>query len=321
VPIPKYGFLFFYFEIFLLKTIGTVIATYNGEKYLEEQLDSIVNQSLKPDKIIVVDDCSIDGTISIIAKYKEKYPEMIIFEQNERNLGHKRTFERGISMCKTDYIALSDQDDIWEPDKTERCYCALEQNKDAKLCFHDFKLVDEEGNLFAKSYWESASISLPVSGAEARKRLVNLTNVVSGCAMFFSSDLKEHLLPMPDSKWSLHDWWIAVVAFFLGNPIIVKEALTRYRFHKNQVCSLALNIKRERKKRTLKEVPYKVKREVGRIIFRKRIAEMRLQEEKERKRALSQDVLKAIGMYEALSLNHISNEELSNLKDILESNI
>jgi hypothetical protein len=114
---------------------------------------------------------------------------------------------------------------------------------------------------------------------------------------------------------------IAVVAFFLGNPIIVKEALTRYRFHKNQVCSLALNIKRERKRRTLKEVPYKVKREVGRIIFRKRIAEMRLQEEKERKRALSQDVLKAIDMSEALSLNHISNEELSNLKDILESNI
>jgi glycosyltransferase involved in cell wall biosynthesis len=136
VSIPKYGFLFFYFEIFLLKTIGTVIATYNGEKYLEEQLDSIVNQSLKLDKIIVVDDCSIDGTISIIAKYKEKYPEMIIFEQNERNLGHKRTFERGISMCKTDYIALSDQDDIWEPHKIERCYCALEQNKDAKLCFH-----------------------------------------------------------------------------------------------------------------------------------------------------------------------------------------
>lgn len=304
-----------------MKTIGTVIATYNGEKYLEEQMNSIISQSIKPDKIIVVDDCSADGTIRIIGEYKKMYPEMIIFEQNEENLGHKKTFERGISMCETDYIALSDQDDIWEPGKIKRCYCALEQNKDAKLCFHDFKLIDEKGNLFAKSYWESASISLPVYGVKARKRLANLTNVISGCAMFFSSDLKGYLLPMPDSKWSLHDWWITVVAFFLGNPIIVREALTCYRFHKDQVCSLALSMKRKRKRRALSEVPYKIKREAERIIFRKRIAEMRSLEEKERQRALSLDVLKAISMYEALNLNHISKEELSNLKDILESKI
>jgi len=304
-----------------LKTIGTVIATYNGEKYLEEQMDSIVNQSLKPDKIIVVDDCSTDGTTTTIAKYRKSYPEMIIFEQNQRNLGHTKTFERGISMCKTDYIALSDQDDIWEPNKIKRCYWALEQNKDAKLCFHDFKLIDEKGNLFAKSFWESASIPLPASGAEARKRLVNLTNIVSGCAMFFSSDLKEYILPMPDSEWILHDWWIAVVAFFLANPIIVKGALSRYRFHEDQVCSLALSIKMKRKRRTLREVPYKIKREVRRIIFGKKIAEMKLREVKERQHALSQDVVKAISMYEALNLNHIPKEELSDLKDILESKI
>lgn len=304
-----------------MRTIGTVMATYNGKKHLEEQMDSIINQSIRPDKIIIVDDLSTDGTTAIIGKYKKRYPEMIIFEQNERNLGHRKTFEHGIATCKTDYIALSDQDDIWEPNKIKRCYRALEQNKDAKLCFHDFKLIDEKGDLFAQSFWESASISLPVSGAEARKRLVNLTNIVSGCAMFFSSELKQYLLPMPDSKWSLHDWWIAVVAFFLANPIIVKEALTRYRFHEDQVCSLALTIERKRKKRTLREVPHKIRREAERIIFRKKIAEMRLQEEKERQRALSQDVLKAISMYEALNLNHISEEELSHLKDILESNI
>jgi len=304
-----------------LKTIGTVVATYNGEKYLEEQLDSIVNQSLKPDKIIIVDDCSTDGTTTIIGRYIKKYPEMIIYEQNQRNLGHKQTFERGISICETDYIALSDQDDIWESDKIKRCYYTLEQNEDAKLCFHDFSLIDGNGNTFAGSFWESALTPLPVSGSEARKRLANLTNIVSGCAMFFSSDLKQYLLPMPNSKWSLHDWWIAVVAFFLANPIIVRDALTRYRFHENQVCSLAVAAKIKRKRRTLRAVPHKIRREIGRILFRKKITEMRLQEAKERQRALSQDVLRAIGMYKTLRLNHISMEELSDLKSIVESNI
>ncbi len=304
-----------------MRTIGAVIATYNGGKYLKEQMDSIINQSLRVEKIIVVDDCSTDETKSIVAKYKGKYPETVIFEQNEKNLGPEKTFERGISICKTYYIALSDQDDIWEPDKIKKCYYAFEQNRDAKLCFHDLRLIDEEGRPFGKTYWESALISLPLSGAEARSQLATLTNFVSGCTMFFSSDLKEYILPMPDSKWLLYDWWIAVVAFFLANPIIVREALTNYRLHEDQVCSLALNLKRKRKKRSLKEIPYRIKREAKRIIFRKKIVEIRLQEEKKRERALSQDVLNAIAMYEALNLNHIPDEELSNLKDILESKI
>lgn len=304
-----------------MKSIGAVIATYNGEKHLKEQMDSIINQSLRLDKIIVVDDCSTDETKIIVAKYKEKHPEIIIFKQNEKNLGPKKTFERGISICKTDYIALSDQDDIWEPDKIEKCYYAIEQNRDAKLCFHDLRLIDEQGLPFGKTYWESALISLPLSGAGARSQLVTLTNFVSGCTMFFSSDLKAYILPMPDSKLLLYDWWIAVVAFFLANPVIVREPLTSYRLHEDQVCSLALNIKRKRKKRSLKQAPYRIKREAKRIIFRKKIAETRLQEDKERERTLSQDVLKVIAMYEALNLNHIPKEELSNLRDILESNI
>jgi len=300
-----------------LKTIGIVIATYNGEKYLEDQMDSIINQSLKPNKVVVIDDCSTDETTNIIGEYKKKYPEMIVFEQNKKNLGHKKAFEHGISLCKTDYIALCDQDDTWKPNKLKKCYDALEQNLDAKLCFHDLELIDENGNSFGKSYWESAVTTLPLSGADARKRLSAFTNFIPGCTMFFSSDLKEYILPIPDSKWSLLDWWIAMVAFFLAKPIIVPETLTCYRLHEEQVCSLMLNIQRKRKKHSLKEVPYKIVREARRIVFRKKQAEIRLQENKERECALSQDVLRVISMYEALNLNHIAKEELSNLKEML----
>lgn len=304
-----------------MKTIGIVIATYNGEKYLENQIDSILNQSLKPNKMIVIDDCSTDATTSLIGEYKRMYPKMIVLEQNKKNLGHKKAFEHGISLCKTDYIALCDQDDTWKPDKLKKCYDTLEQNLDAKLCFHDLELIDESGNSFGKSYWDSAVTALPLSGADARKQLLTFTNFIPGCTMFFSSDLKEYILPIPDSKWILLDWWIAIVAFFLTKPIIVPDTLTCYRLHAEQVCSLMLNIQRKRKKHSLKEVPYKIVREIRRIVFRKKEAEIRLQENKERECALSQDVLRVISMYEALNLNYISKEELSNLKEMLKQKL
>ncbi len=297
------------------------MATCNGEKYIQEQIESLLNQSLQPSKIIVVDDSSADSTPSAILKYHKKYPDLIVFEQNERNLGHKKAFERGITLCDADYIALCDQDDIWQPDKLQRCYHALEENLDAKLCFHDLALIDESGNPLGKSYWESAVIPLPISGAEARNQLVTSNNFVPGCTMFFSSDLKEYIVPMPDSKWSLHDWWIAVVAFFLANPIIVRQPLTWYRLHNDQACSLALNIERKRKKHSLKTVPFKIMREARRLVLRRRRARMRLQDKKERERALSQDVLRVISMYEALNFNHIPEEELPYLREILKSNI
>lgn len=303
-----------------MKTIGTVIATYNGEKYVEEQIDSILNQSLRPHKIIVVDDCSTDKTAGIVARYRGAHPEIIIFEQNEKNMGYVKTFEHGISVCQTDYIAISDQDDIWKPDKIEKCYHTLEQNKEAKLCFHDLEFIDGNGNPLGKNFWDSALIPLPMSGTEARKRLANLINGVPGCTMFFSSDLKEYLLPMPDSKWSGHDWWIAVVGFFLANPIIVNEVLTCYRIHENQTCALAVNIKRKKKRRSFKDILFRIKRETKRIMLRRRITKIRSVEKKEREHALSQDVLKAITMYETFNLSHIPKEELFNLKDILKSN-
>ena len=109
-----------------MKTISTVMAAYNGEKYLREQIESILNQSLQPQKILVVDDFSTDSTPSIISKLQKKYHDLIVFERNKQNLGPKKTFERGIHLCKTDYIALCDQDDIWKPDKLRKCHDALE---------------------------------------------------------------------------------------------------------------------------------------------------------------------------------------------------
>ena len=245
----------------------------------------------------------------------------MIFEKSKKNRGYIRTFERGISICHTEYIALSDQDDIWEPEKIEKCYRSLEQNRDSKLCFHDLALIDERGYPLGKTYWESALMPLPASGSLARERLAHLVNGVPGCTMFFSADLKKHLLPMPNSRWSGHDWLIAVMAFFLSDPVILNEPLARYRIHADQTCALAINIRRKGKRRKLAKFPFRVKREAKRIVFKRSLQRIRLAEARERDRALSDDVLRAIATYEASGLSHIPHEEIKQLKALLRANI
>ena len=166
-----------------MKTIGVVIATYNGEKFLNEQVDSILNQTINIDQIVVVDDCSKDNTSSIIDSYSDQYPDQFFVYKNEENLGPMQTFFRGIEKCRTDYIALSDQDDIWKPKKLEKLFDELTNNPDAQLCFHDLEIIGPVGNLRAQSWWRVSPQheQLPVTGVKARDQLLNYSNPVPGC--------------------------------------------------------------------------------------------------------------------------------------------
>src|ERR1700743_1857825 len=98
--------------------VSIALCTYNGAAYIEEQLDTLVNQSYPNCEIIVVDDCSKDNTVKILSEYADKYPQVRI-HINEKNLGYTRNFEKAIRLCKGEYIALCDQDDIWDPQKIE----------------------------------------------------------------------------------------------------------------------------------------------------------------------------------------------------------
>ena len=100
--------------------IGVVMAIYNGERYVREQIVSILAQSKKPDQIIMIDDGSLDHSTAIIDEFVRQAPGRISLIRNEQNIGVKRTFERGISLCQAKYIALCDQDDIWEKEKLEK---------------------------------------------------------------------------------------------------------------------------------------------------------------------------------------------------------
>lgn len=114
-----------------MKTVSVVMATYNGEQYLSEQIDSILTQSYPVYELIIQDDCSTDGTTSIVRQYMEKYPFIQLFV-NEQNVGYNENFRRAAMHATGDFVAFSDQDDIWFPQKLERQVAAI---GNADICF------------------------------------------------------------------------------------------------------------------------------------------------------------------------------------------
>lgn len=236
-------------------------------------------------------------------------------------MGPKRAFGIGIERCTTDYIALCDQDDIWEPEKIAKQFKTLEGNKYANLCFHDLKLIDQKGNYIGKSYWEMALEPLPVTGSRARKRLVDCLNPVPGCAMFFSSDLKKHIIPMPPSKWICHDWWICVVTFFFDDPISINETLTKYRLHPNQTAGIRINLKKDREKVSVKKLIFRINREIKRLFNKNSSRKIRLIGQNKIKYVKSKKLIELIEKWKDINESQSNATEYKLLKSKIEQNI
>ena len=301
----------------IMKTVGVVLATYNGGRYLSQQIESILNQTHKPDKIYIVDDASSDGTKDIILKYARQSPDQLTFIENHHNLGAKKTFETGISACNTDYIALSDQDDIWRPDKISKLYDKLEQNSQAGLCFHDLSLIDERGSPIGKNYWEVTpeEQSLPVNGAQARERIVHLANPVPGCSMFFTCQLKKYILPIPPSKWVGHDWWISAVSFFFADPVFINEPLSHYRLHANQTAGIGIVLEKDAFSKNKIGIYAKLKRELKRLLHFRQLRYLKQFERKQRAADMYLELFNIIDKCRKDHAIHYPDDELSLLEN------
>jgi len=212
--------------------ISIAMATYNGEKYLEEQLDSIYAQTYKNIEVIVTDDCSTDKTVEILEQYSKSHG--LKYYVNEENLGFVKNFEKAITLCKGEYIALSDQDDIWETDKI---YTLYQYMKDALLIHSDALLIDDAGDVIEPSYTQNSHKVL-------RKDIIEyfFNNDVTGCTMMFSRKLLSMILPIPENIIA-HDWWIAIQAKQQGKITYVPGARVRYRQHQNNQIGAANALK------------------------------------------------------------------------------
>lgn len=217
--------------------VSIALCTYNGEKYLTEQLDSLVKQDYEPIEIIVVDDQSKDRTILILQRYAEKFPFVKLIE-NEQNLGYIKNFEKAISLCAGDYIALADQDDIWEFNKISRMMAEV---KDHLLVYHDSEFIDQSG----KSMHKKLSDVVNMYEGDSFKPFL-FFNCVSGHASLFRKELINYALPFP--KELFHDRWLAYVATNLGSIKYISEPLVSYRQHENSDTNiLKLDRKKEKK--------------------------------------------------------------------------
>lgn len=244
-----------------MSLISIAMCTYNGEKYLVEQLDSLLNQTHTNIEIIVVDDGSKDSTIKILNDYQIRDNRIKVF-QNEQNLGFVQNFSKAISLCTGEYIALADQDDIWKPNKLEKFIAHIGNNT---LIYSDAILIDEKGIPLNKQLVQPENNL--ISGHCNKAFFFN--NCVSGNTLMFKKDLLSYVLPIPDVSY--HDIWIAYVASSIGTINYTDEPMTYYRRHNEQVTT---NIKKVK----IKNLQYRLNRIKIKTKEKQKIAKLKLQD-------------------------------------------
>ena len=212
--------------------VDILLAVYNGAKYLSQQLDSIFSQTYKNWRIIVVDDCSFDGTCGVIARYKQKYPDKIVFYRNGRNSGGPAAnFLKLLKISTAEYVMFCDHDDIWLCDKIEVTLKAMKE-KEAKnpgrpvLIHTDLKVVDCNLNVLAESMVAAQKLN---PNASSLRELV-VQNSVTGCASMLNRKLVLMCCEAPRDV-IMHDWWAALVAAAFGEIGFVNRPTILYRQH------------------------------------------------------------------------------------------
>lgn len=211
------------------KKVSVVMATYNGEKYIEEQIQSILENLRENDEFIISDDGSKDSTIDIIEKYKKNDKRIILIKGPQK--GVKKNFENAIEKATGKYIFLSDQDDIWENNKVDEILKEFNKNKEVTLVVHDAIVFDNNTNqTIYNSFFEFRN-----SGKGVIKNIYKNTYI--GCCMAFSSEIKKYILPIPNNI-EMHDQWIGIINDIKYNTIFINKKLIKYRRHNANVSQM-----------------------------------------------------------------------------------
>ena len=205
--------------------VSIIVATYNGEKYLDEQLNSIAAQSYKDMEIIICDDNSTDGTKKIIKDFAENHP-YVFYYLSVNNQGVNKNFEEGFVKARGEFIAISDQDDIWLPNKIEE-QIKLFTNEEIVLT-HSLSARFSGNVLPAKKHDYTSRL---FEGNDVRKLL--LRNSVSGHNIIFRKKLLDKILPIPNNIY--YDWWLVQTAGCNGLIAATNKILAYHRAHENNI--------------------------------------------------------------------------------------
>lgn len=219
-------------------SFSVALCTYNGAAYIVEQLQSIVSGSVPPEEIVVCDDRSADDTVGIVSEFARSSAVPIRLEVNDVNLGYVKNFEKAVLLCRAPIVFLSDQDDVWNHDKAETILGRF-ADPDVGGVFSDAALVNADLSPMGKTMFSE------LLSAKQRKQL--LTNdpdevfrfllarpVVTGATMAFRRSLVEALLPVPESRFFIHDGWLALAIAAVSSLVVIERPLIAYRQHPTQ---------------------------------------------------------------------------------------
>jgi glycosyltransferase involved in cell wall biosynthesis len=209
--------------------ISIALASYNGAKYLQEQLQSFANQTCLPDELIITDDCSVDETETIAREFGKTVPFKVEFHRNKRNLGYCGNFNEALLKVTGDIVFLSDQDDVWFPEKIEHMVRVAERHPDALVLMNDALLTDGSLN----------EVGLTKLG-QIRSAGLLMESFVMGCCCCIRRDLLDICLPIPVG-FKAHDYWLVEIAASLENKIVEEMVLQYYRRHSSNESQFIAN--------------------------------------------------------------------------------
>ncbi len=219
--------------------VDILLAAYNGERYIEQQIDSLLKQDYTAFRLIIADDCSTDRTVDIIRHYAKRYPDKIVYSINKKNSGAAATFFELLKSSTASYVMFCDQDDVWFENKIS---LSLERIKAEEkmlginmpiLLHTDLCVTDESLKVKAKSMFAMQQLN----GDRNAVKYMAVQNMVTGCTMMLNRALASRLTakPMPKSV-PLHDWWIALYTACCGKIVFVDKPTIFYRQHGRNVC-------------------------------------------------------------------------------------
>ena len=220
----------------MTKSISIALCTFNGGRFLRQQLESYATQTVQPLELVVCDDGSTDDTIDIIKQFAATACFPVRLEVNKHRLGVAVNFGEAVRRCTGEVIVLSDQDDIWLPPKLERIGNTFADHPDLGMVFSDAEAIDPSGHSLGYRLWDAVLFSRKEREAARRARLLDVLlrhSVVTGATLGFRSQYTGLILPIPPD--SLHDLWISLLIASVSPTGIIDEPLIQYRQHTDQV--------------------------------------------------------------------------------------
>lgn len=237
--------------------VSVALCTYNGEKYLDQQLQSIIKQTRPVDEIIICDDCSKDNTVQIIKDYQKHHAGLIKLKINPKNIQSVKNFQQGLQLSTGDIIFLSDQDDLWSANKVEHYLNHFELNPNIEVICSNGHLIDENNqSLDRRTIWDLPYLAhLQNQQIDLFHLICYTSNIATGASMALRKSFLNEILPIPSLQKMHHDEWIALIASYHNSFSLLNDKLFSYRIHaEQQVGNVSIDDTKENIEKLLKRI-------------------------------------------------------------------